>query len=118
MKQNIEFEKTIFSKRQYEKNINISFTELDTLSLQEQIDETPSIIDFFQMYNELFYDIPQLGNINSHEFLIKKSTQYIGFDQNNEEIEALQNEISQLRIELLESQKQLQDLQSTTPINN
>ncbi len=118
MNKNIKFQKLVFDKRQYNKTINTSFTELDTLSLQEQIDETPSVIDFFQMYNELFYDIPQLGTINSHEFLINKSTQYIGFNQDNKEIEALQNEISQLRTELLETQKQLQDLQSITPINN
>lgn len=118
MNKDIKFEKTTFSKRQYEKSINTKFTELDVQSIQEQIDEAPSTNEFFQMYNELFYDIPQQGNIDSHEFLIKKSTQYIGFTQNNQEIEALQNEISQLRTELLEAQKQVLDLQSVTSINN
>jgi hypothetical protein len=115
MSQNIEFNKQVFNKRQYKKTINTEFTQLDVQSIQEQINETPSVNEFFQMYNELFYDIPQIGTINSHEFLIKKSTQYIGFDQNNKEIEALQNEIAQLRTELLDTQKQLIELQTPNP---
>ena len=58
------------------------------------------------MYNDLFYNIPELGEINSHEYLIKKSSEYINFDANQEEIEALQEEIAQLREELLDAQKE------------
>ena len=47
-----------------------------------------------------------------HEFLIKKSSEYINFDPNQEIIEALQVEISQLRIDLLETQKQLVETQT------
>ncbi len=65
------------------------------------------------MYNTLFYQIPELGSVNSHEYLIKKSSEYILYDPNEEEILALQNEIAQLRTELLDTQKQLVDLQTT-----
>jgi hypothetical protein len=41
------------------------------------------------MYNDLFYDIPELGDINSHEYLIKKSSEYINFEANQEEIDRL-----------------------------
>ena len=64
----------------------------------------------------MFYDIPELGETNSHEYLIKKSSEYINFEPNNEEIIALQTEISQLRIDLLESQKQVIALQTGTTI--
>ena len=53
------------------------------------------------MYNELFFDIPETGPTNSHEFLIQRSSEYINFEPNNEEIQALQDEIAQLRTELL-----------------
>jgi hypothetical protein len=69
------------------------------------------------MYNDLFYDIPELGEINSHEYLIKKSSEYINFDANQEEIEALQAEIAQLREELLDAQKQNIELQTGTTIS-
>ena len=75
-------------------------------SIQEQINEQPTVQEFFDMYNQLFYEINELGPTNSHEYLIKTSSEYVAFDENNEIIESLQNEIAQLREELLEAQQQ------------
>jgi len=112
MAENIKLNKEVFNKRDYQKTINTSFTQLGVKTVQEQIDEQPTVQEFFQMYNELFYEIPELGETNSHEYLIKTSTEYIGFEENNEIIQALQNEIAQLREELLETQKQLTEQQT------
>jgi len=106
MAENVDLNKEVFNKRDYEKTINTSFTQLGVKTIQEQIDERPSVQEFFNLYNELFYEINELGPTNSHEFLIKTSTEYIAFDDNNEIIEALQKEIADLRAELLEAQKQ------------
>jgi hypothetical protein len=65
------------------------------------------------MYNELFYEIPETGN-NSHTYLIEKSSEYVNYEQNLDEIIALQAEIAQLRMDLLESQKQVTELQTQT----
>ena len=43
--------------------------------------------------------------------------EYIGFEEKNEIIEALQNEIAQLRTELLDTQRQLIESQTQTPIS-
>jgi hypothetical protein len=94
----------------------IIFKELGVVSIQDQIAAQPTVNDFFVMYNDLFYDIPELGTINSHEYLIKKSSEYINLQANQEEILALQNEIAQLRTELLESQKQVIELQTGTTL--
>tara|TARA_R110002012_G_scaffold36084_7_gene102287 strand:- start:4726 stop:5184 length:459 start_codon:yes stop_codon:yes gene_type:complete len=115
MSENIEFSKQVFNKNQYNKIIDTSFKQLGVKTPQEQLEETPTINDFFQMYNELFYDIPETGPTNSHEFLIQQSSEYINFEPNNEEIEALQNEIAQLRTELLDTQRNL--IESQTGIN-
>ena len=106
MAENINLNKLVFNKREYEKSINTSFTELGVQTIQEQIDEQPTVQEFFDMYNELFYEIPETGPNNSHEYLIQTSTEYINFDQNDELVQALQNEIAQLRTEILELQKQ------------
>jgi hypothetical protein len=106
MAENVDLNKEVFNKRDYEKTISTSFTQLGVKTIQEQIDEKPSVQEFFDLYNELFYEINELGPTNSHEFLIKSSTEYIAFDENNEIIEALQKEIADLRAELLEAQKQ------------
>ena len=107
MARNINLNKTVFNKRDYEKTINTSFTQLGVQSVQQQIDQQPTVQEFFNLYNELFYEIPELGETNSHEYLIKTSTNYIGLEEQNEIIEALQKEISTLREELLETQKQI-----------
>ena len=116
MTEEIEFNKNVFDKNTYSKVINTSFSQLGVIPISEQINNQPTIDDFFKMYNDLFYVIPEFGESNSHEFLIKKSSEYIGFEANQEEIIALQNEIAQLRIDLLDSQKQVIELQTGTTL--
>ncbi len=116
MSESINLNKQVYDKRQYTKVIDTSFKQLGVQTIQEQIDQQPTVDDFFNMYNELFYQIPELGATNSHEYLIKKSSEYIAFDANQDEIIALQNEIAQLRTDLLEAQKQVIELQTGTTL--
>jgi hypothetical protein len=118
MAEEINFNKQVYNKGDYTKIIDTSFKQLGVQTIQQQIDEQPTVNDFFNMYNELFYDIPETGEINSHEYLIKKSSEYIDFEANQEEIAALQAEIAQLRIDLLDSQKQVIELQTGTTLAN
>jgi len=115
---NFNFNNEVYDKLQYEKVVDTSFNQLGVQSIQQQITEQPTVSDFFEMYNDLFYDIPETGNINSHEYLFKKSSEYISFEANQEEILALQNEIAQLRTELLDAQKQIIELQTGTTLAN
>ena len=116
MSESVNFNKQVYDKRQYSKVIDTSFKQLGVQTIQEQIVTQPNTNEFFIMYNNLFYDIPEFGAVNSHEYLIKKSSEYINFEANQEEITALQAEISQLRIELLDAQKQNIGLQTGTTI--
>ena len=113
MSENINLQKQVYDKRQYTKVIDTSFKELGVQTIQEKIATQPTVEEFFALYNELFYNIPELGETNSHEYLIKTSSNYINFNANQEEIAALQAEIAQLRTELLDTQKQLVELQTT-----
>jgi len=112
MSESVNFQKQVFNKEQYSKIIDTSFKELGVQTIQEQIAVQPTVNQFFALYNELFYNIPELGETNSHEYLIKTSSEYINFDANQEEIIALQAEIAQLRINLLDAQKQIVELQT------
>ena len=118
MSENVNFNKQVYNKNDYQKVINTSFTQLGVPTIQEQLNAQPTVNEFFIMYNDLFYNIPEIGIINSHEYLIKTSSEYIGFEANSEEIAALQAEISQLRIDLLDSQKQVIELQTGTSLAN
>ena len=113
MSEEVKFETTVYDKNTFEKLVNTKFTQIDPApSIQEQQEKEPSIVDFFQMYNDLFYQIPQKGEINSHTYLIEQSSEYVNFQPNNNEIEALQNEIAQLRQQLLEEQRRILELQT------
>lgn len=118
MSENINLNKLVYSKEQYTKIIDTSFKELGVKTIQETIAQQPTIENFFSLYNDLFYNIPELGTTNSHEYLIKTSSDYINYTANQELIEALQNEINQLRTELLDAQKQIVELQTGTPLAN
>src|SRR3972149_9160217 len=100
----IDLKKDVFDKSQYLKTIDTSFNELGVSSISDDIKSQVNVDDFFQYYNELFYDIPPNGELNSHEYLIKTSSEYINFNEYNAEIEALREEINQLRKDLLDAQ--------------
>jgi len=100
----LDLNKEVFNKAQYIKTINTSFSELGITELNETLESQISVQEFFDLYNSLFYSIPALGDINSHEYLVKTSGEYINFEDINEEIQALQAEIAQLRADLLDAQ--------------
>jgi hypothetical protein len=74
------------------------------MSVNEQLATTITVNQFFEYYTELFYEIPAFGATNSHEYLVITSGDYINFEGDNAEIQALQNEIAQLRKDLLQAQ--------------
>jgi hypothetical protein len=113
MAEEINLSKEVFNKRAYLKTIDTSFKELGVPTIQERITAQPTVQEFFDLYNTLFYNINEFGPTNSHEFLIKTSQEYIGFEEENEIIELLQAEIATLRTELLNAQKQLADFASS-----
>lgn len=117
MSENIKLNKTVYNKELYTKTIDTSFNQLGQQTIQEQISSQATVEQFFELYNQLFYDIPETGDINSHEYLINQSSEYINFEANSAEIEALQNEIAQLREELLTTQQQLIECQTGTSLN-
>tara|TARA_B100001778_G_scaffold303973_1_gene281629 strand:+ start:751 stop:1101 length:351 start_codon:yes stop_codon:yes gene_type:complete len=114
MAENVNLNKKVFNKRDYIKTIDPSFNQLGVKTVQEEIDEQPTVQEFFDMYNTLFYQINELGETNSHEFLIKTSSEYIKSDQNDELIQALQKEIAQLREELLQTQQEAAGINQTS----
>jgi hypothetical protein len=112
----ITLNKNVFEKRQYEKVIDTSFTQLVQPAVTSSVvAPSISIAEFFTNYQTLFFEIPKYGNINSHEYLIKTSQEYAGDFNNDETIQALIEEVTQLRQENLDLQQQI--LNTTTSIN-
>jgi hypothetical protein len=106
----INLNKQVYDKNQYQKVIDTSFTQLVSVTSSLVTSSTPPITldQFFQYYQDLFYIIPKLGDVNSHEYLIKTSTDYVGASQQtNDTIQALVEEVTSLRQENLDLQQQL-----------
>lgn len=117
----LDLKKEVFDKAQYIKTINTSFDELGTTTITEDLILQPTVEEFFGLYNSLFYDIPALGESNSHQFLVKTSGEYINFDEISEEVAALRAEIAQLRADLLNAQMEnikTQVAQTADPATN
>jgi hypothetical protein len=113
--ENIRLNKTVFDKANYTKIVDTQFTELIPQQKQPIIaTELPSIDQFFNFYNQLFYVIAKTGDTNSHTYLIQQSSNYVGDTQTNEDIQALLDEIDELRVENLSLNQQIVQLQSQT----
>jgi hypothetical protein len=105
----ITLTKPIYNKTQYEKVIDTSFNQLGLTSPTSSfVAPTISVAEFFQNYQELFFSIPKFGNADSHEYLIRTSTDYVGSSTvTDNTVQALIDEITQLRQENLDLQQQL-----------
>jgi hypothetical protein len=106
--------KTVYNRRDYTTVIDTSFNQFVT---PPPIEDTITVEQFFYYYNKIFYDIPSLGNINSHEYLVKTSGEYINNTSVNDETQLLLDEISSLRQQLLTSNQQVLDLQISSSLN-
>ena len=109
--------KQVYSKTQYQKVIDTSFTQLvQPVIIPSVVAPSISIAEFFLNYQKLFFEIPKFGDINSHEYLIKTSQQYAGDFNNDDTIQALIEEVTQLRNENLDLlQQQIPQLQQQQP---
>ena len=47
MSKNIDLNKTVYNKSQYEKTIDTSFSQLGVKTIQEQLDDQPTVEEFF-----------------------------------------------------------------------
>jgi hypothetical protein len=116
MSENVNIPVRTYDKSELSKVVNTQFTEftseIPAEDAQQQAQQPVSIPEFFANYSTLFYDIPKFGETNSHEYLVKTSSDYISGERINEELLALQNEITQLRQENLELQQYILNLQN------
>ena len=101
----VDLNRKVFDKNKFNKSINTEFNEIIPPSDDVEVD-TVDVGTFFQNYSDIFYDIPKTGDVNSHEFLIRQSQDYVGGDAINADILALLQEINSLRQELFQLEEQ------------
>jgi polyhydroxyalkanoate synthesis regulator phasin len=107
----IPIEKQVFDKNTFGRVIDTQFRQL----LNNVNEETPefTIDDFFELYENLFYQIPKEGDNNSHRYMLEKSADYLGVIVNQDDIQALLEEITNLRQQVLDTQTALAEISKT-----
>lgn len=102
MKQ-VNLNRQVFDKEKFNQTVDTSFSQLGPQQADPSFFDPnlATVEDFFTLYTKFFFEIPKEGETNSHAYLITESTEYVGFQQNQEEIQALLQEIADLREENL-----------------
>jgi polyhydroxyalkanoate synthesis regulator phasin len=107
----IPIKKQVFDKNSFGKVIDTQFHQL--LNNVNEETSTFTIEDFFQLYEDLFYQIPKEGDTNSHRYMLEKSADYLGVIVSQDDIQALLEEITTLRQQVLDTQSALDEISKT-----
>ena len=108
---NINLKRQVFDKAKFNETVNTNFTQLKSELDPQFFDlSLATLDDFWSLYEKFFYNIPKDGDINSHLYLVKTSGEYIDYVPQAEEIEALLEEIAELRTENLEVRQEIAEV--------
>jgi len=111
--QELKLNKAVFGKVSYPQIVDTEFKQLVQPEEVTPDLEPLTVAQFFEEYNRLFFDIPQNGEISSHRELVTRSSSYVGMTDQSAEMQALIDEISNLRIQLLSAQQEVINMSST-----
>lgn len=116
-KQEVKIRKTVYRASTLDKVVDTSFSTFATITPAE---ETDTVEELFRLYNTLFLQVPIEGDINSHRYIVDKSSELLTTAETNNDIQPLLDEISELRAELLDANQQIIELnqQLTNGSNN
>tara|TARA_R110002167_G_scaffold76694_8_gene213490 strand:- start:673 stop:1026 length:354 start_codon:yes stop_codon:yes gene_type:complete len=103
-KNSVSIYKEVYKKKDIETVID---TEFKTFTRPVEEVDTDTIQEFFRLYDKLYYTIPVEGEEDSHEYLLKRSSEIAKLESSAEDIQPLLDEITQLRQQLLSANEQL-----------
>jgi hypothetical protein len=105
----IQIQKTVFNATEFNRVVDRSFSTFTQPVVEE---DTDTVENFFRLYDKLYFEIDVTGETDSHEYLIRKSSELVDFEKNTEDIQPLLDEIAQLRTELLQANQQILNLET------
>lgn len=109
MARNVKIQKNVFDQNQFDRVVD---KEFKTFTQPIPAVDTDTVEELFRLYDKLYYTIPVEGADNSHRFLIEESSKLVDFEKTTEEIQPLLEEITQLRLQLVEANSTINDLES------
>lgn len=114
MSEEVKLIKEVYGRNTFTRVVDTSFSELYTpVTASAAPSQQITVDEFFDLYNELFFDIPATGELNSHEYLVARSTEYLGGGVLTDNEKAYIEEINSLRQQLLEANANILSLSNT-----
>jgi len=108
-----------FDRDKFNETIDTSFSQLVNTPNPSFFDvNLAELPDFWYLYEKFFYIIPKLGATESHQYLAKTSAEYADFSTISDEIQALLDEIAELRAENLQLIKDATNLDNAIDSND
>jgi len=104
MAESVNIKKTIYNTNSFKEIVDTSFTKLIPKNPTTTIvNNILSVQDFFKQYENIFFEIPLTGSINSHEYLADRSLNQLGVSLDNlyNELEGLRQENVQLKNQII-----------------
>jgi hypothetical protein len=107
MAERINLDKTVYLKENFKRLVDSDFN----FFIQNGDETSFTISDFFRLYEQIFEFIPREGDIESHKYILTKEAEYIGVRiQDDSDFQALLDEITRLRRELLDNSNTILEL--------
>ena len=91
---------------------NLVDREFKTYTKPTEEVDNDTVEEVFRLYDKLYFSIPLEGEENSHQYLLRKSSELVDFEKTNEDIQPLLDEIAQLRQQLLDANEQIFNLEN------
>jgi hypothetical protein len=108
-KERIRIQKDSYNSNQFSTIVDREFKTFIKPAIEI---DTDTVEEFFRLYDKLFFTIPIEGEINSHQYILQRSSELTDFEKTTEDIQPLLDEIAQLRQQLLDANQQIFDLEN------
>lgn len=103
----VEFEKRVYNKKAFNDVVDRSFREFG----QTPTESIKTVDQFFLDYEDLYYQIPVTGSVNSHQYLVEKSSLLYRAEESLMDVQPLLDEITALKNQIVQDQQIIADLQ-------
>ena len=110
MENTVDFVPKVYKRKDVQSVLDRAFREFG--QIEEEQDSKTSIEQFFRSYEDLYYLIPATGSVNSHQYLVEKSSELYTPEQAAVNIQPLLDEITLLRSQSVSDQQTIISLQT------
>ena len=108
-KERVRIQKEVYRSDQFNNLVDRQFT---TFTKPEPIVDTDTVEELFRLYDKLYFSIPVEGEVNSHQYLLQRSSELTDLEKTTDDIQPLLDEIAQLRQQNLDLNQQIFEIEN------